>query len=147
MAGRTQNCDVKGGRIRVVCSRCKSIRYVAVSSASRRKPVRCKCGKVTNYILNHRGFMRESMSGQAMVNIGTHNELQVRLCDFSLGGIGFVVRAGQTRRLRLGQEATLKYRSASGAAIQRKVRLKSMAGMRVGAEFIDSLARLSSRSF
>ncbi len=147
MAGRTQNCDVKGGRIRVVCSRCKSIRYVPVSSSSRRKPVRCKCGKITSYILNHRGFMRESLSGQAMVNFGTHNDLRVRLSDVSLGGIGFIVRAGQTRRMRLGQEVTLKYRSASGAAIQRKIRLKSLSGLRMGAEFIDGLARLNRRSF
>lgn len=147
MTGRTQNCDVKGGRIRVICSRCKSIRYVAVSSSTRRKPVRCKCGKVTSYILNHRGFVRKALSGQAMVTLGTQNDLRVRLNDVSLGGIGFVVRPGQTRRMRLDQEVTLKYRSASGAAIQRKVRLKSIAGMRVGGEFIDSLARLSKVSF
>lgn len=86
------------------------------------------------------------MSGQAVLNIGNYNELRVQLSDFSLGGIGFTVRAGQTRRMRLGQEVTLKYRSASGVTIQRKIRLKSMAGMRVGAEFIDSLARLNRHS-
>jgi c-di-GMP-binding flagellar brake protein YcgR len=91
--------------------------------------------------------MRESLSGQAMVNIGTHNELRVRLCDVSLGGIGFIVRPGQSRRIRLGQDATLKYRSASGTAIQRKVCLKSIDGMRIGAEFIDGLARLNRRTF
>ncbi|WP_319547749.1 PilZ domain-containing protein [Desulfogranum marinum] len=147
MAGRTKNCDVKGGRIRVVCSRCKSIKYVTVSSSFRRKQVRCKCGKVASYILNHRGFMRESLSGQAMVNIGGYNELRVQLNDISLGGIGFAVRPGQTRRMRLGQEVTVKYRSASGAAVQRKIRLTSMAGMRVGGEFIDSLASLNKRTF
>lgn len=91
--------------------------------------------------------MRESLSGQAMVNIGTNNELRVRLSDVSLGGIGFIVKAGQTRRMRIGQEVTLKYRSASGHTIQRKIRLKSLAGLRVGAEFTDGLARLNRSSF
>jgi len=146
MSTRTKNCDVKGGRIRVLCARCKTVRYVAVSSSARKKMVRCKCGKATMYVLNHRGFVRESISGQAQLELSNGQEFRIYLNDISAGGIGFTVKSGRSRSMRIGQDTTLKYRGPTGSSIQRKAKIKNIAGMRIGAEFIDHIALLAKRA-
>lgn len=146
MSTRTQHCDVKGGRIRVLCARCKTVRYVAVSSTVRKKMVRCKCGKATMYVLNHRGYARESLSGQAQIELSGGQEQRIYLNDISAGGVGFTVKSGRSRGMRIGQEVTLKYRGPSGSSTQRKAKIKNIAGMRVGAEFIDHIATLAKRT-
>ncbi|WP_028584389.1 PilZ domain-containing protein [Desulfogranum mediterraneum] len=142
MFGRSRSYDVKGGRIRVVCARCKAIRYVSVSSSSRRKTVRCKCGKSGVYTLNYRGAPRESIRGRAQVIMGQQRQISVQLNDISPGGIGFRTR-GNARMFKLNQELNIKYRSSTGIMSQRKIRIQNIAIDRVGARFIDGLGRFN----
>ncbi len=143
MSGRANNCDVKGGRIRVICARCKTVRYVAVSQASRKKTVRCRCGKVTYFNLNHRGYYREKISGQGEIILSKISKYRVHLRDVSQAGIGFIVRGNAARILATNRDLTIQYKNSNGASILRKIRIKNVAGSMVGAEFIDSLAQLA----
>ncbi|WP_028579141.1 PilZ domain-containing protein [Desulfogranum japonicum] len=141
MFASPNSCDVKGGRIRTVCSRCKSVRYVPVSSNTRRKAVRCRCGKNTTYMVNHRGFRRETTSGVAEIFMPNGGKMNVLLNDVSSAGIGFTARSGGLRALAIGSEITLKYRSGDSQT-NRKARIRNVAGNRAGAEFTDGLANL-----
>ncbi len=143
MPGGTNNCDVKGSRIRSVCARCKKIRYVAVSTVVRKKAVRCRCGKTTYYVINHRGYLRESMSGTAELALDNLTKFKVFICDISPVGIGFILRSGGRMVLTENKNATIKYRSSSGSIIVRKIRIQNIYGTKVGAKFIDSLAQFA----
>lgn len=90
--------------------------------------------------------MRESISGQALATAGKGVVMRAQLRDVSPTGLGFTVKSGQSRRLRIGQELEIKYRVASGAMVTRKVRLQNIAGSRIGAEFIDSMAAMMRRT-
>ncbi len=145
MSARSDICNVKGGRIRVICARCKTVRYVSVSQASRKKTVRCRCGKVTYYNLNHRGYQREKISGSGEIIFNNSTKYKVHLRDITLAGIGFIVQRHISRILHPKREVIIKYRTSNGAAIERKIRIKNREGIMVGAEFIDATAQLAKR--
>lgn len=140
MFNRAGSCDVKGGRIRVCCPRCKKIAYVAVLSDARRKTVRCSCGKSSFYTLNYRGAVRESIAGKAQVIFNGSQKAPVYLCDTSPLGMGFKISRDFARSLNKGQEVRIS--STAGSASQRKLVVKNINGNRIGAEFIDGCAKL-----
>ena len=137
MPGRSQTCTVKDGRIRVICSRCAKKQYIAIPAGLRKKGVRCPCGHSTIYTLNHRGSVRESTCGKAFVILQTGRECPVYLCDLSVGGVGFNVPTQYSRAIANGQDLRIKFRSMTGASVLRKIRIKSLANNRAGAEFLD----------
>ncbi len=143
MSGRTQTCTVKGGRIHVICERCGRKRYIEVPQGLRKKTVRCVCGLSTRFTLNHRSSVRESTCGKAMVILQNGRQYPVYLCDTSLSGIGFNTPPQYGRSIGKGQEASIKFRSLGGATVQRKIRVKSVANNRVGAQFLDGYRPLS----
>ncbi|MBM9536636.1 PilZ domain-containing protein [Desulfobulbus alkaliphilus] len=137
MHGRSQTCTVKNGRIRVLCNRCGKKRYLTVPAGLRKKSVRCMCGMSAFYTLNHRAFPRESTCGKALVFLANGRQIPVYLCDSSLGGIGFNVPPQHSRSMATNQDLSIKFRSGSGATVQRKIRVKSMMNNRIGAQFLD----------
>lgn len=143
MLGGGTRCNVKGGKIRSVCPRCKQAQYVAVSPAARHKVVRCNCGKATSYMLNHRNFARELLSGPAEIVVGNSANLKILLSDISSAGVGFVLLKGGGSRVAVNKEAILKYRAPAGSTVMRKIKIKNKTGTKVGAEFIDALSKLA----
>lgn len=136
---RSQVCNVMEGRIRVVCPRCDKKRFLAVAGGVRKKSIRCQCGQSTQYTLNHRSAARESNCGKALLFLANGRNCPVYLTDMSVGGIGFNVPRQYSRALASGQDMGIKFRAASGATIQRKIRIKSVMGNRVGAQFLDGI--------
>ena len=138
MRGRAKTCNVVEGRIRVSCPRCERKWYLAVPAGIRRKSVRCTCGMSTQYTLNHRAAMRETTCGKALLFLASGRQCPVYLCDLSLGGVGFNVPPQYVRALAAGQEGQLKYRAMHGSSMQRRIRIRSVANTRVGAQFLDN---------
>jgi hypothetical protein len=137
MAGRTQTCTVKDGRIRITCSRCAKKQYVAIPAGLRKKMVRCTCGHSTFYTLNHRTSPREATCGKAFVILHTGRECPVYLCDISLGGVGFNVPTQYSRVIANAQDLRIKFRSITGSTVMRRIKIKSLGNNRAGAEFLD----------
>jgi hypothetical protein len=137
MPGSSQTCTVKDGRIRITCSRCGKRQYVIIPGGLRKKPVRCRCGQSTLYTLNHRTAPRESTCGKAFLFLLSGRECPVYLCDTSIGGVGFSIPPQYTRSVACGQDLRIKYRTATGSTVLRKIRIKSLGNNRVGAEFLD----------
>lgn len=136
---RSQICNVIEGRIRIACPRCEKKRYVAIAAGLRKKSIRCLCGLSTMYTLNHRNALRESSCGKALLVLASGKPCPAYLCDISLGGIGFNVPHQYIRAIKDGQDVSIKFRSQSGTTIQRKIRIKSVIGNRIGAQFLDGL--------
>jgi hypothetical protein len=99
--------------------------------------VRCICGQSTLYTLNHRASVRESTCGKAFVILLNGRECPIYLCDISLGGVGFNVPTQYSRTIANGQDLRIKYRSMTGSAVLRKIRIKNIINNRAGAEFLD----------
>lgn len=137
MFAKTNACDVKGGRAKITCKRCKRIRYFEVSHSDRRKNLRCTCGKSEYYTLNHRRFNRESASGIAQLVLNGGRESKVLLCDMSYGGVGFLMKRQNARALKIRSETVIRFRSSSGSMTQRKIRIRSIANNRVGGQYTD----------
>ncbi len=91
------------------------------------------------YTLNHRNALRESSCGKALLVLANGKPCPAYLCDISLGGIGFNVPHQYIRAIKDGQDVSIKFRSQSGTTIQRKIRIKSVIGNRIGAQFLDGL--------
>lgn len=140
---RSQVCNVMEGRIRVTCSRCEKKRFIAVADGLRKKLIRCQCGQSTQYILNHRSAVRESSCGKALLFLANGRNCPVYLADISMSGIGFSVPHQYTRAIASGQDINIKFRALSGATIQRKIRIKSVIGNRIGAQFLDGVRTTS----
>ena len=136
---KSKDCNVVEGRIRVACPRCGKKKFVAVIGGLRKKSIRCLCGMSTMYTLNHRAAARESNSGKALVVLISGKSCPVYLIDISLGGIGFNVPYQYTRSIASGQDVMIKFRALSGASIHRRIRIKSVVGNRVGAQFLDGV--------
>ena len=137
MAGRTQTCTVKDGRIRTTCSRCAKKQYVTIPVGLRKKMVRCTCGHSTFYTLNPRTSPREATCGKAFVILHTGRECPVYLCDISPGGVGFNVPTQYSRVIANAQDLRIKFRSITGSTALRRIKIKSLGNNRAGAEFLD----------
>lgn len=137
MHGRSQTIKIKDGCIRVICSRCNKKRYVPVQTGVRKKQVRCICGQSVLYTINHRLYERESIWGKAFVLLENGTEIPIYLLDRSLGGIGFNVAPQFARSLATGHNTRIKYRTSTGNAVLRKIRITSLHNNRAGAAFLD----------
>lgn len=135
MAGILRSCDVKGGMIRVTCSRCEKTRYAEVSRGTRRKVVRCLCGMSGTYLVNYRGAIREKASARAQAVLANTKEAAIRLCDISASGIGFTISREYTHSFYRGQDIRIKLRGSSGAFAQRRIRIRNIAGNRIGGQY------------
>lgn len=129
--------NVVGGKIRVTCPRCSRKKYVEVPPNTRRRVVRCVCGKSQVYLVNYRKDNRESISGKAQMVLTNATEAKIRLCDSSTSGIGFLVPREYTSTLSCGQEIRIKYKSGSGSTTQRKICIKNIMGNRVGGQYTN----------
>lgn len=138
MRGRSQNCHVKDGRIRVTCPRCDKKKFVMIAAHLRKKTVRCACGMSTLCTLNHRAYPRESTCGKALIILENGRECPVYLCDTSLAGIGFLAPYQYLSAFSPNHEVSIKYRSISGSMVQRKIRIKSILNNRVGAQILGN---------
>lgn len=138
MFGKSKYCSVKGGRIRVRCSRCKKIKYAPVTPGIRRKNVRCSCGLSTGYALNYRGVNRELVNSRAQATLMNGSEVKIHLADSSSLGIGFILKQNIARSMSCGHEILIKYRSSTGSIIQRRVKVMNITGNRVGARYLDN---------
>ncbi len=140
---RSQVCNVMEGRIRITCPRCDKKRFIAVVDGLRKKSIRCQCGQSTLYTLNHRSAARESNCGKALLFLANGRNCPVYLTDMSMGGIGFNVPHQYTRAIASGQDVSIKFRAQSGATVQRRIRVKSVIGNRIGAQFLDGVRAAS----
>jgi hypothetical protein len=141
---RSINRDVRGGRFHTSCPRCSRKRWIGAQPGIRTKIIRCSCGQSASYTLNPRQDSREVTSGKATATLSNGRECPAYLCDTSMGGIGFTIAPQYVRSLKPNQEIMLKYRSAGGGMSQRKVRVASINGGRIGCQYVDALARLRS---
>lgn len=138
MAGPlNRSCDVVGGKIRVTCPRCRRKKYAEVPPNSRRRVVRCICGKSQVYLVNYRKDNRESISGKAQMVLMNASEAKIRLCDASISGIGFLVPREYISVLSCGQQIGIKYKSGNGSTTQRKICIKNIMGNRVGGQYTN----------
>lgn len=135
MAGLLKSCDVKGGMIRVTCSRCERRKYVEVSQGTRRKVVRCTCGMSGTYKVNYRKSIRESSHTQAHAILSNAKEAVIRLCDTSTSGLGFMVSREFAHSFYRGQEVKIKFRGGSGSMAHRRIRVQNINGNRIGGKF------------
>lgn len=136
---KSKDCNVVEGRIRIACPRCGKKKFVAVNGGLRKKSIRCLCGMSTMYTLNHRAASRESNCGKALVFLASGRSCPAYLADISLGGIGFNIPHQYVRSIATGQDLMIKFRALSGVTIQRRIRIKSVVGHRIGAQFLDGI--------
>ena len=135
MAGLLKSCDVRGGMIKVTCMRCEKTRYVEVSQGTRRKVVRCSCGLSGTYKVNYRQTIRESSSSRAHAVLSNAREALIQLCDTSAAGVGFTVPREFSRSFYRGQEIRIKFKGSSGSLAQRRLRVQSINGNRIGGKY------------
>lgn len=138
MFGKSNFSSVKGGRIRVRCSRCKKIKYAPVTPGTRLKIVRCSCGLSTRYTLNYRAIDRELVNSRAQAILMNGSEVRIYLADTSSQGIGFVLKQNIARSMSRGHEIKIKYRTSTGSVILRRVKVMNITGNRVGARYLDN---------
>jgi hypothetical protein len=139
MSRKMPACKVKSGRMRVVCSRCDKIRYIAAPYVQYLKAVRCTCGKSAVYALDYREFGREIVSGRASIILQNGKEWPIYLRDISLGGLGFIIPQQHRPRIPVQHNFGIKYRSENGSVVQRKICIKNRASNRFGAAFLDGI--------
>ena len=135
MAGLRKTCDVRGGMIKVTCTRCERTRYVDVTTGTRRKVVRCNCGMSGTYTVNYRQSIRETSSSQAHAILTNAKEALIRLCDTSTTGVGFTVPREYANSFYRGQEIRIKFKGSGGSLAQRRVRVQSINGNRIGGRY------------
>ena len=136
MSGHTRTGDMNGGRIRAVCSRCKTTVYIEVAPGSRRRIHRCKCGKSTGYNINYRRERRETTYGPAKIVLRGAQEKKIRLNDSSSTGVSFYVSSEHAQSMRRGQELGIKLRAGGSGITQRKIRIRNINRNRIGAEYV-----------
>ena len=138
MRGRSQICNVKDGRIRIVCPRCGKKKFVTIAANLRKKTIRCMCGLSTPCTLNHRVYPRESTCGKALIILENSKEFPVYLCDTSLAGIGFLLPYQYMSAIANTHELSIKFRSMAGSMAQRRIRIKSILNNRIGAQILGN---------
>lgn len=132
MAHSSRNCKAVGGRIRTQCTRCGKVMFSQITPGTRKRIVRCSCGKPSVNQINNRRSVRQSFSARADAVLTKARETKIRVCDISSEGLGFLVPAAFNLSLHLGDEISIRYR-AGGALSQRKVVVKNITGNRIGA--------------
>jgi len=135
MSGQLKSCSVKGGMIRVTCTRCSKTKYAEVTPGTRRKVVRCSCGMSGTYKVNYRRDIRENSSSRAQIVLNNSREAPIRLCDTSTSGVGFTIPREIAHSLYRGQEIRIKYKGGSGALAQRRIRIRNITGTRIGGQY------------
>jgi len=136
MPSRVATSKVVDGRSRIVCSRCNRTRYIIVPLGVNEKLVRCQCGVAVFVRFDHRAAHREMISRRATLIFLNGWSAPVYLCDYSIGGVSFVLPALHKGFLTVGQELFIQYPTLQGQSISRKIRLKNIRVNRVGVEFI-----------
>jgi hypothetical protein len=139
MSKKIPTCKVKSGRVRVICSRCDKIRYIAAPYVQHLKTVRCTCGMSAVYALNYREFARETFSGRASIILQNGKEWPVYLSDISIGGIGFIVPQQHRPGIPVQHNFGIKFRSDNGSIVQRKICIRNRVSNRFGAVFLDGI--------
>ncbi len=134
MAQSYTSCNAVGGRIRSRCSRCQKVTFIEVAPGTRKKIVRCSCGKSCAYLINYRQSSRTSSSIRAQAILANARETKIQVCDTSSDGIGFLVPIEHRLSLHRGDEVQIKYRGG-GALAQRKLLIKNINGARVGGQY------------
>lgn len=134
MGSSLKSCNIKGGMIKVTCSRCDKKRYVQITAGTRKKVVRCGCGMSGAYNINYRSSLREATSRKAHAVLVNAKEAVIRLCDKSTTGIAFTIPQEHVLSLYREQEIKIKFKGGSGVS-QRKIRIKNIVGNRIGGQY------------
>ncbi len=125
---------VKEGRMFFKCPVCQYRRVVAVSANQRRRSVLCRgCGQKISCVFNRRHVERASQSGRVLLLVGGI-QTEVNLFDISGTGVGFELDARAGIKLSVGREIEFKCSWNPRLFSQGRYVVKSMRGLRVGAE-------------
>jgi hypothetical protein len=135
MAQSFTSCNAVGGRIRTHCSRCQKVLFIEIAPETRKKIVRCSCGKSSAYVINYRRSSRTSSSIRANAVLSNAREARIQVCDTSSEGIGFLIPPEYRLSLHRGDEVRIKYRAGSGTLAQRRLLIKNINGNRVGGQY------------
>ena len=140
MRGRAKMCTVKGGRIRLECSRCAKKQSLSVPAEITEKTVRCQCGLSTFVSFDRRTAPREAISRRGVIILPNGQQYPIYLCDRSSVGIGFNIPNQYDCSIAVGQDVLqIEYPSLSGTLIHRKIRIKNLSHGRVGGQLLDPL--------
>ncbi len=132
---KTQTFRVVGGRIRFKCHACQSIRMVAIPNDVRRRSIRChKCGEITQASFNRRLIQREQQKGKVLLSLSDGTYLEVDLFDISQNGVGFDIAMRDIRKVSVGKEVQFRCTWNSQLFSQKRYRVRSIKGRRIGAE-------------
>lgn len=129
---RSEIMQIKGGVVRVKCSRCNKVRYFTVQKRFRTKNLRCvHCGKVMRFTIENRLENRESCTVLAKIN----GEINAVMCNVSLSGVGFILSKGSgINYFALHAEYFIEFNSICGR-VARKIKIVSIKGNRIGAQY------------
>jgi hypothetical protein len=129
-------CKTINDKAKIICRSCCRNWYIPAPPGSNEKLVRCQCGVSTFIQLERRSHPREPICRIGSLIFPQNFELPVFLCDFSLGGIGFICSKRDSLLMTKGLNILLKYRSEEGSMIQRRICVRNSRGQQIGAEFI-----------
>jgi hypothetical protein len=109
--GKTRTFRVINNRLQFRCPVCKTRRFSGVPRALRRKNVRCtKCGEVTTCMIDRRARPRTLQGGKLLMVTQGGTDLEVRLHDISVDGIGIDMPAKtlRSRNIKEGRQVRFK---------------------------------------
>lgn len=131
---KTKIVQVRDGRALFRCPACQGKRLVSAPLSVRRKTVHCtKCQETVNCVFNRRLTERNQQSGRVLL-LTNGTEAEVGLFDVSAGGVGFELDIRSGIRISVGREVQFKCGWNSQLLSQGRYVVKSISGLRVGAQ-------------
>jgi hypothetical protein len=128
----------------IICPVCKKSRNTDVSSLLASKKAinincKCKCGHTFGVTLERRKFYRKEINFNGKCYLGNDDlKINVIITDISRSGLQFKLNAEHT--FQIGDELLIEFNidDAEKSLISKKIIVKSVTGLKVGAEFKSS---------
>ena len=106
---KTKSFRVVNSRFHFKCGECQTKRMMSISSAIRKRSIRChKCKELTRCVFNRRLESREQQLGKVLLTITGGRELDANLYDISPHGVGFNVSIRDLKKISVGMTINLR---------------------------------------
>ena len=126
---------VVNGRAKIICRNCNKNWYCLVPLGMNEKLVRCQCGTSIFIHFDRRSYPREPICCIGSLIFPQNYNIDVFLCDLSVGGLSFTCSERVLLMMTNGLKINIQYRSNEGNIVLREIRIQNLRGNRVGAQF------------